>query len=122
MVTLSFLKKAIASLVVAYAIIDITIIIRINLKIFIKTWNVLFGIFLIKSAETFAFKKNALGIAKNATSAIPNSTNSIVPVTGELRNLLPNTSQKVNTAKDNNINPEIIAERSNMLLILNFIR
>ena len=82
----------------------------------------MFGIFLIKSAETFAFKKNALGIAKNATSAIPNSTNSIVPVTGELRNLLPNTSQKVNTAKDNNINPKIIAERSNMLLILNFIR
>ena len=81
---------------------------------FIKIWKVLFETFFIKSAETFAFKKKALGIAKNATKAIPNSTNSIVPVTGEFRNLLPKTSQKVSIAKDNNINPDIIAERSNM--------
>ena len=43
--------------------------------------------FFIKSAETFAFKKKALGIAKKATKAIPISTNSIVPVTGEFKNL-----------------------------------
>ena len=72
----------------------------------------LFETFFIKSAETFAFKKKALGIAKKATNAMPNSTNSIVPVTGELRNRLPNTSQKVNIASDNNIKPEIIADRS----------
>ena len=56
---------------------------------------------MIKSAETFAFKKNALGIARKATKAIPISTNSIVPVTGEFKNLRPKTSQKVNT--DNKI-------------------
>ena len=72
----------------------------------------LFEIFFMKSAETFAFKKKALGIAKKATNAMPNSTNSIVPVTGELRNRLPNTSQKVKIARDNNIKPEIIADRS----------
>ena len=64
----------------------------------------------IKSAETLAFKKNALGIARNATKAIPISTNSIVPVTGEFKNRLPNTSQKVNTANKNKIRPEAIAE------------
>ena len=32
---------------------------------------------LIKSADTFAFRKKALGIAKKATKAIPISTNSI---------------------------------------------
>ena len=74
----------------------------------------MFDTFFIKSAETFAFKKKALGIAKKATNAIPNSTNSIVPVTGEFSNHLPKTSQKVNIAKDNKINPDIIAERSNM--------
>ena len=81
---------------------------------FMKIWKVLLETFFIKSAETFAFKKKALGIAKKATKAIPNSTNSIVPVTGEFKNLLPKTSQKVSIAKDNNINPDIIAERSNM--------
>jgi hypothetical protein len=65
---------------------------------------------LIKSAETFAFKKNALGIAKKATKAIPISTNSIVPVTGELKNLRPKTSQKVNTDNNKSIIPEAIAE------------
>ena len=75
-----------------------------------KIWKALFETFFIKSAETFAFKKKALGIAKNATKAIPNSTNSIVPVTGEFRNLLPKTSQKVSIAKDNNINPSEVSK------------
>ena len=65
---------------------------------------------LIKSADTFAFKKKALGIARNATKAIPISTSSIVPVTGEFKKRLPKTSQKVNTANKNNIMPEAIAE------------
>ena len=65
---------------------------------------------LIKSADTFAFKKNALGIAKKATKAIPISTNSIVPVTGEFKNLRPNTSQKVSIDKNKSIKPEAIAE------------
>ena len=65
---------------------------------------------LIKSADTFAFKKKALGIAKKATKAMPISTNSIVPVTGEFKNLRPNTSQKVNTDKSKSIKPEAIAE------------
>ena len=59
---------------------------------------------------TFAFKKKALGIAKKATNAIPNSTNSIVPVTGEFKNLRPNTSQKVSIDKNKSIKPEAIAE------------
>jgi hypothetical protein len=33
-----------------------------------------------------------------------------VPVTGEFKNRLPNTSQKVNTANKNKIIPEAIAE------------
>jgi hypothetical protein len=33
-----------------------------------------------------------------------------VPVTGEFKNLLPNTSQKVNTAHKNKTMPEAIAE------------
>ena len=98
MVTLPFLKKANASLVVPYATKDMTININKNLKNVIKFWSVLLSIFLIKSAETWAFKKKALGIAKKATRAIPNSTISIVPATGELKNLLPKTSQKVNIA------------------------
>ena len=64
----------------------------------------------IKSADTFAFKKKALGIAKKATRAIPISTNSIVPVTGEFKNLRPNTSQKVNTDNSKSIKPEAMAE------------
>ena len=64
----------------------------------------------MKSADTFAFKKKALGIAKNATKAIPISTNSIVPVTGEFKNLRPNTSQKVSIDKNKSIKPEAIAE------------
>ena len=64
----------------------------------------------IKSAETFAFKKKALGIARKATKAIPISTNSIVPVTGEFKNLRPKTSQKVNTDNNKSIIPEAIAE------------
>ena len=55
-------------------------------------------------------KKNALGIAKKATKAIPISTNSIVPVTGEFKNLRPNTSQKVSIDKNKSIKPEAIAE------------
>ena len=64
----------------------------------------------IKSAETFAFKKNALGIARKATKAIPISTISIVPVTGEFKNLRPKTSQKVNIDNNKSIIPEAIAE------------
>ena len=60
--------------------------------------------------KPLAFKKKALGIARNATNAIPISTNSIVPVTGEFKKRLPKTSQKVNTANKNNIIPEAIAE------------
>ena len=89
-------------------------IIKKNLRIINQVLNIHKFKLLIKSADTFSFKKNALGIAKKATKAIPISTNSIVPVTGEFRNLLPKTSQKVSIAKDNNINPDIIAERSNM--------
>ena len=65
---------------------------------------------LIKSADTFAFRKKALGIAKKATRAIPISTNSIVPVTGEFKNLRPNTSQNVKIDKNKSIKPEAIAE------------
>ena len=64
----------------------------------------------MKSADTLAFKKKALGIAKNATRAMPISTNSIVPVTGEFKNLLPKTSQKVNTAKKSKTEPDAVAE------------
>ena len=65
---------------------------------------------LIKSADTFAFKKKALGIARNATKAMPISTSSIVPVTGEFKNRLPKTSQKVNTAKKSKTKPDAVAE------------
>ena len=64
---------------------------------------------LIKSADTLAFKKKALGIARNATKAMPISTSSIVPVTGEFKKRLPKTSQKVSIAKENKISPDIIA-------------
>ena len=64
----------------------------------------------MKSAETLAFKKNARGIARKATNAIPISTNSIVPAIGEFKNRLPNTSQKVNTANKNKTIPEALAE------------
>ena len=63
----------------------------------------------MKSADTWAFKKNALGIARNATKAIPNSTSSIVPATGEFKKRLPNTSQKVNIASENKTKPDAIA-------------
>ena len=49
-------------------------------------------------------------MAKKATRAIPISTNSIVPVTGELRKRLPKTSQNVSTARKNNTKPEAVAE------------
>ena len=75
----------------------------------IKVCNFVLDIFFMKSAETCAFKKNALGIARNATKAIPNSTISIVPATGEFKKRLPNTSQKVNIARKNKIKPEAIA-------------
>jgi len=65
---------------------------------------------LIKSADTFAFKKKALGIARNATIAMPISTSSIVPVTGEFKNLRPKTSQNVKTDNNKSIIPEAIAE------------
>ena len=39
---------------------------------------------------------------------MPNSTISIVPATGELKNLLPKTSQKVNIASENKIKPDAI--------------
>ena len=84
--------------------------IKKNLRIINQVLNIPKFKLLIKSADTFAFKKNALGIAKKATKAIPISTNSIVPVTGEFKKRLPNTSQKVNTAKKNKIRPEAIAE------------
>ena len=96
-----FSKKANASFVVPYATKDIIINIRINLKIVIKVCNFEMATFFIKSADTCAFKKKALGIARKATSAIPNSTISIVPATGELRKRLPNTSQKVSIANEN---------------------
>ena len=64
----------------------------------------------MKSADTLAFKKKALGIAKNATRAMPISTNSIVPVTGEFKNRLPKTSQKVNTARKSKTKPDAVAE------------
>ena len=64
----------------------------------------------MKSAETFAFKKKALGIARKATKAIPISTSYIVPVTGEFKNLLPKTSQKVNIDRNKSIKPDAIAE------------
>ena len=83
--------------------------IKTNLRVVIKVCNFGIDTFLIKSAETCAFKKNALGMARNATNAIPNSTISIVPATGELKKRLPNTSQKVNIARENKIVPDAIA-------------
>ena len=85
-------------------------IIKKNLRIINQVLNTPKFKLLIKSADTFAFKKKALGIAKNATKAIPISTNSIVPVTGEFKNLRPNTSQKVSIDKNKSIKPEAIAE------------
>ena len=79
-------------------------IIKKNLRIISQVLNIPKFKLLIKSADTFAFKKKALGIAKNATKAIPISTNSIVPVTGAFKNLRPNTSQKVNTDNSKSIN------------------
>ena len=67
-----FSKKANASFVVPYATKDIIINIRINLKIVIKVCNFEMATFFIKSADTCAFKKKALGIARKATKAIPN--------------------------------------------------
>tara|TARA_B100000029_G_C17232388_1_gene835843 strand:+ start:186 stop:419 length:234 start_codon:yes stop_codon:yes gene_type:complete len=75
----------------------------------IKVCSLEIDIFFIKSADTCAFRKKALGIARKATNAIPNSTISIVPATGELRKRLPKTSQKVSIAKENKINPDAIA-------------
>ena len=49
-------------------------------------------------------------MAKKATRAIPTSTISIVPITGEFRNRLPKTSQNVNTAKKNKTIQAPIAE------------
>ena len=60
--------------------------IKINLRVVIKVCSFVIDTFFMKSAETCAFKKKALGIAKKATKAIPNSTISIVPATGELKN------------------------------------
>ena len=85
-------------------------IIKKNLRIINQVLNIPKFKLLIKSADTFAFKKNALGIAKKATKAIPISTNSIVPVTGEFRKRLPKTSQKVNTARKSNTRPDAVAE------------
>ena len=48
-------------------------------------------------------------MAKKATRAMPNSTISIVPATGELKNLLPKTSQKVNIASENKTKPDAMA-------------
>tara|TARA_B100000131_G_C17910419_1_gene530110 strand:+ start:72 stop:383 length:312 start_codon:yes stop_codon:yes gene_type:complete len=96
--------------VVAYAINDMIPIIKINLMIIKKYLNIPRLILFIKSADTLAFRKKALGIAKKATNAIPISTNSIVPVTGELKKRLPKTSQKVNNANAKRIKPEAIAE------------
>jgi hypothetical protein len=110
MVTLSFDINFKEVLVVAYAIKDIMMIIKKNLRIINQVLNIPKFKLLIKSADTFAFKKNALGIAKKATKAIPISTNSIVPVTGEFKNLRPNTSQKVSIDKNKSIKPEAIAE------------
>ena len=84
-------------------------IIKINLKILIKVCNLEIAMFFIKSADTWSFKKKARGIARNATNAIPNSTISIVPATGEFKKRLPKTSQKVSIAKENKISPDIIA-------------
>ena len=75
----------------------------------IKVCNFVIATFFMKSAETCAFKKNALGMARNATKAIPNSTISIVPATGEFKKRLPKTSQKVNIARKNKIKPDAIA-------------
>ena len=61
-------------------------------------------------------------MAKKATKAIPNSTISIVPATGEFKKRLPNTSQKVNIARENKIEPDAIAAWSNILFILICIR
>ena len=83
--------------------------IKINLRVVIKVCNFVIDTFVMKSAETCAFKKKALGIAKKATKAIPNSTISIVPATGEFKKRLPNTSQKVNIARENKIVPDAIA-------------
>ena len=46
---------------------------------------------------------------RDRTNAIPNSTISIVPATGEFKKRLPKTSQKVSIAKENKISPDIIA-------------
>ena len=86
------------------------IIIKKNLRIISQVLNIPKFKLLIKSADTFEFKKKVLGIAKKATKAIPISTNSIVPVTGEFKNLRPNTSQKVNTDNSKSIKPDAIAE------------
>ena len=94
----------------AYAIKDIIISIKKNFTITSTILNFPRLRLLMKSADTLAFKKKALGMAKNATKAIPISTSSIVPVTGELKKRLPKTSQKVNIARNNKTIPEAVAE------------
>ena len=81
--------------------------IKTNLRAVIKVCNFGTDTFFIKSAETCAFK-NALGIARNATNAIPNSTISIVPLQENLRNVCQ-IHRKVNAVRENKIVPDAIA-------------